>query len=343
MLALGHLHAAGQCRAARPRDRRRQRWREMWLGATAASRWRSCGCDTSAATTTGSTARCSRITPPSSAPSTPWAAGRTATQRDPAAAGGSRVPAQGVDRARGGTPAADGAPRPAIGFLQESLRWWDHWLKGADTGIMDEPMLRAWVMDSVRPAPTHRERPGRWVSAPAWPPPVAEPRTLWLTEDGLAGEPASEAEHRILGRQACGLDGGAWCGEGETADDPDDQRADDGMSLASTRRRSSSDLHPRLPAGDAGAGQRPAAGARLRAAVRGVPGRRLQAGDAHHPQPLPPRLARAPAALEPGRAYTVESSSTRSGTCVGGRQPAAGGACRRPTGRGHGRRRSRSR
>ena len=30
-------------------------------------------------------------------------------------------------------------PGPAIGFLQEALRWWDHWLKGVDTGIMDEP------------------------------------------------------------------------------------------------------------------------------------------------------------------------------------------------------------
>jgi predicted acyl esterase len=33
----------------------------------------------------------------------------------------------------------DGVPGPAIGFLQEALRWWDHWLKGTDTGIMAEP------------------------------------------------------------------------------------------------------------------------------------------------------------------------------------------------------------
>ena len=26
----------------------------------------------------------------------------------------------------------DGVPGPAIGFLQEALRWWDHWLKGMD-------------------------------------------------------------------------------------------------------------------------------------------------------------------------------------------------------------------
>ena len=36
-----------------------------------------------------------------------------------------------------------GVPGPAIGFLQEEIRWWDHWLKGVDTGIMDEPLVRA--------------------------------------------------------------------------------------------------------------------------------------------------------------------------------------------------------
>ena len=30
-------------------------------------------------------------------------------------------------------------PGPQIGFLQEMLRWWDYWLKGIDTGVMDEP------------------------------------------------------------------------------------------------------------------------------------------------------------------------------------------------------------
>ena len=55
-------------------------------------------------------------------------------------------------------------PGPQIGFLQEALRWWDHWLKGIDTGIMDEPVLRAWMQESVPPATTYAERPGRWIA-----------------------------------------------------------------------------------------------------------------------------------------------------------------------------------
>jgi predicted acyl esterase len=33
-----------------------------------------------------------------------------------------------------------GRPGPRIGFLQEAVRWWDHWLKGESNGVMaDDP------------------------------------------------------------------------------------------------------------------------------------------------------------------------------------------------------------
>jgi predicted acyl esterase len=37
-------------------------------------------------------------------------------------------------------------PRPWISFHDEVLRWYDYWLKGMDTGIMDEPRVKIWVM-----------------------------------------------------------------------------------------------------------------------------------------------------------------------------------------------------
>jgi predicted acyl esterase len=37
------------------------------------------------------------------------------------------------------------AREPRIGFLQEALRWWDRWLKGRETGAIDEPPLQLWV------------------------------------------------------------------------------------------------------------------------------------------------------------------------------------------------------
>ncbi|WP_210328358.1 CocE/NonD family hydrolase [Mesorhizobium caraganae] len=71
----------------------------------------------------------------------------------------------------------------AVGLLQECLRWWDDWLKGEDTGIMQEPMLRSWMLDSVEPAAHYDERPGHWVADPNWPSPHGAMRELdpvWL-------------------------------------------------------------------------------------------------------------------------------------------------------------------
>jgi len=55
------------------------------------------------------------------------------------------------------------SPGPAIGFLQEALRWWDQWLLGRDSGILREPALRAYIQESVPPRPDYQHRPGRWV------------------------------------------------------------------------------------------------------------------------------------------------------------------------------------
>jgi predicted acyl esterase len=43
-------------------------------------------------------------------------------------------------------------PGPAIGFLQLALDWWDRWLKGTEPRHGDEPLLRAFIQDSVPPA-----------------------------------------------------------------------------------------------------------------------------------------------------------------------------------------------
>jgi uncharacterized protein len=127
-----------------------------------------------------------------------------------------------------------GPPGPTIGFLQEVRRWFGHWLAGEDNGVMDEPMLRAYIQASFRPAACYSERPGRWVAEPAWPPPELEPRRLHLTASGLAKDAAGEAAIQCSGLQTAGTDAGSWCPYGEPADWPGDQRAMDGMSLCFT-------------------------------------------------------------------------------------------------------------
>ena len=126
----------------------------------------------------------------------------------------------------------NGVPGPAIGYLQEALRWWDRWLKGIDTGIMDEPMLRVWMQDYVAPAPFHAHRPGRWIAERYWPSQRIEPRRWYLTGSaGLQEEPAPPARAAIRSPQTTGLTGAVWCGFGGDGEAPLDQRIDDGRSL----------------------------------------------------------------------------------------------------------------
>ena len=126
-------------------------------------------------------------------------------------------------------------PGPAIGFNQECLRWWDYWLKGIETGIMAEPMLRVWLQDSVPPQTHYDLRPGRWVVEREWPTPSLSPQTSWLRPEGLADQaPEAEITLAFEGVQSHGLDAGVWCPYGRPGDLPAGQQREDGLSLAFT-------------------------------------------------------------------------------------------------------------
>ena len=123
-------------------------------------------------------------------------------------------------------------PGPAIGFLQECLRWWDSRLKGIDTGIDAEPILRAWMQEPVRPSARQVERPGRWVAEEEWPSPNVEDLRLWLGDRTLREAPDGGDRRLVVGTDLlCGLDGGVWCGDGTLGEGAVDQRGDDGRAL----------------------------------------------------------------------------------------------------------------
>ena len=122
-------------------------------------------------------------------------------------------------------------PGPQIGFLQEALRWWDYWLKGVDTGVMDEPMLRAWMTQSVKPASHYETLPGRWVAAPSWPAPAVTPRRLFLTDAGLQTELAPLTARALCSPQTVGKCSGNWVPFGRGHDQAGDQQEDDLRSL----------------------------------------------------------------------------------------------------------------
>jgi len=122
-------------------------------------------------------------------------------------------------------------PGPRVGFLDDALDWWDHWLKGVDNGALDGPMYRVWMQESVPPATFYEERPGRWVAEPSWPSPHIGRRRLALNPRRLDDAPGPEAALVLRSPQTVGLAGGEWCPYGAGAEWPMDQRLDDAGSL----------------------------------------------------------------------------------------------------------------
>lgn len=113
-------------------------------------------------------------------------------------------------------------PGPGIGFLQETLRWWDHHLKGAENGVMDEPLLRSWISGSHPPATVYETLPGRWVGDTSWPSANVVPVVY-----ALQGGPQT-----VRSPQQTGVDAGRFFPFGNDADLPPDQRDEDAKSLS---------------------------------------------------------------------------------------------------------------
>lgn len=144
-----------------------------------------------------------------------------------------RVPRKGLIGPWGHKYPHLGVPGPAIHFLAEALRWWDQWLKDEETGVMEGPMLRAWMQDSVPPTTHYNTRPGRWVGEPVWPSPHIEERELVLGPGTLTsvGEDVPDLPLSIQSPLSVGLFAGRWASFSATPDLPHDQREEDGGAL----------------------------------------------------------------------------------------------------------------
>ena len=126
-----------------------------------------------------------------------------------------------------------GSPGPAVDFLGEAVRWWDHWLKGVETGLTAEPALRAWMQESVPPTTYLETRPGRWIGERSWPSPevVRQVRPLSRGRVGGPGAEESSGKLTIQSPLSVGLHAGRWCSFTATPDLPHDQREEDGGCL----------------------------------------------------------------------------------------------------------------
>ncbi len=116
---------------------------------------------------------------------------------------------------------------PRIEWRHEAVRWFDHWLKGIDTGIMDEPKFSVFIRDWHPPQSDIVDIPGKWRFEEGWPIERTEIKSLFATANNeLSIEPTEEAIHNLEYKASVGLEGGGpvmWWGSVP----PDQQPMDD--------------------------------------------------------------------------------------------------------------------
>jgi len=114
----------------------------------------------------------------------------------------------------------------AIDWAGEEVRWWAHWLRGADTGIMDGPALHVFMNEAPPAQLLPDPVPGRWRAIPAWPEARA-PRRLYLDADrGLTADPGRARRATHPGGRVVGLAKPEWLDR-----PPVEQSRDDARSL----------------------------------------------------------------------------------------------------------------
>jgi putative CocE/NonD family hydrolase len=121
-------------------------------------------------------------------------------------------------------------PGPGMEWRHEAIRWFDQFLKGEDTGILDEPRFAVFVRDWHPPGPRLDDAPGRWRYEDGWPIARIRDRVLYPQPDHtLADQSPPAATHALRYVPSAGFEAGGpvmWWG-----DVAHDQRGTDAFSL----------------------------------------------------------------------------------------------------------------
>ena len=118
-------------------------------------------------------------------------------------------------------------PEPQMEWRYEAVRWFDHFLKDIDSGILEEPKFAVYVRDYYPPDPATPKIPGHWRWEDGWPIERIQ-KQVWFAQadNGLSIEPTETTTHNMTYKASIGLEGGGptmWWG----SITPDQQPMDD--------------------------------------------------------------------------------------------------------------------
>jgi putative CocE/NonD family hydrolase len=124
----------------------------------------------------------------------------------------------------------DPYPEPGMEWRHEAVRWFDHWLKGKDTGILEEPRFAVFVRKWHPPGPYLERVEGEWRWEDGWPISRIHDRTLYPQPNhGFAEKAPTASSHSLRYVPSNGVEAGGpvmWWG-----DVAHDQRPTDAYSL----------------------------------------------------------------------------------------------------------------
>ena len=107
-------------------------------------------------------------------------------------------------------------PEPQIEWREEAVRWFDQWLKGIDTGILNEPDFAVYVRNYHPPDPSLDRVDGFWRWEDDWPINRIE-NQIWYAhgDHSLSNDPAESDMHSMVYKPSMGVEGGGptmWWG-----------------------------------------------------------------------------------------------------------------------------------
>jgi uncharacterized protein len=115
---------------------------------------------------------------------------------------------------------------PMYEWRDQAVRWFDYWLKGRDTGVLEDPRVVVYQQHWHPPESQSQDIPGEW-RAETWPPAGLTPMTLYLQPDHrLSAEQPAARRDQLRYTPSAGVEAGFWWGELLT-----DQRPVDAFSL----------------------------------------------------------------------------------------------------------------
>ena len=115
---------------------------------------------------------------------------------------------------------------PLAEWRDQAVRWFDYWLKGRDTGVLEDPKLIVYLQHWHPPGSQPQDIPGEWLEE-TWPPKGLSPISMYLQpQRRLSIDRAKEGRDKLRYVPSTGVGAGFWWGELQT-----DQRFVDTDSL----------------------------------------------------------------------------------------------------------------